>query len=138
MRSLCLGCSSGPLQILCLGAHCDDIEIGCGGSLLRLLDEHPGAEVSWFVLSSNPEREREARASAAEFLAAAGNTTIEIRTFRESYFPYHGDAVKDFFEEIKARTSPDLVFSHHRRDDGHAQASVARPDGPGVHVPLGG
>lgn len=125
MLPLSLGRPGAPLRLLCLGAHCDDIEIGCGGSLLRLLDEHPGSEVAWLILSSNPERESESRASAADFLAAAGSATVEIRSFRESYFPYHGEGIKDAFEEIKGRVSPDIVFSHHRRDEHQDHRLVA-------------
>jgi LmbE family N-acetylglucosaminyl deacetylase len=118
MLPLTLGRARAPLRLLCLGAHCDDIEIGCGGALLRLLAEHPGSDVEWVVLSSNPEREREARASAADFLAGARNSRIRVQVFRESYFPYDGGSIKDFFEQIKGSSPPDLVFTH-RRDDEH-------------------
>src|SRR3954462_13932718 len=76
-----------PLQILCLGAHSDDIEIGCGGTLLRLLTERPGSGVDWVVFSANADREREARASASEFLTAAARSNVVVKGFRESYFP---------------------------------------------------
>src|SRR4051812_35572613 len=99
-----------PLRVLCIGAHSDDIEIGCGGALLRLLSERAGSTVLWVVLSSTPDREREARASAADFLAAAGQSTIVVKAFRESYFPYVAADVKDFFEEMKRMLAPDVVF----------------------------
>ena len=105
-----------PLRVLCLGAHSDDIEIGCGGTLLRLLAERPGSSVDWVVLSATPEREREASASAAEFLRGAAEANVVVRGFRESYFPYVAAEVKDFFEELKQMSSPDVVFSHHRGD----------------------
>jgi LmbE family N-acetylglucosaminyl deacetylase len=105
-----------PLQLLCLGAHCDDIEIGCGGSVLRLLAERPGSSVHWVVFASNKEREAEARAAANEVLAAAAQRTIAIETFRESYFPYVGAQIKDYFESLKAAVKPDLIFTHHHRD----------------------
>jgi LmbE family N-acetylglucosaminyl deacetylase len=108
--------ATSPLSILCLGAHSDDIEIGCGGTLLRLLAERPGSSVHWVVFSATPEREREARASAADFLASAAKSTVIVKDFRESYFPYVGLEVKDFFEQIKRMTSPDLIFCHHRHD----------------------
>lgn len=110
------GAPYSPLRILCLGAHSDDIEIGCGGTILRLLAERPGCSVHWVVLSSTPEREREARASAADFLAQARECSVIVQTFRESYFPYVGAEIKDFFESIKRSVQPDVIFCHHRND----------------------
>jgi LmbE family N-acetylglucosaminyl deacetylase len=107
-----------PLRVLCIGAHSDDIEIGCGGTLLRLLSERPESTVLWVVLSATPEREREARSSAAEFLAPVKNSTVVVKSFKESYFPYVAAQVKDFFEEMKKMLVPDVVFCH-RRDDMH-------------------
>lgn len=110
--------STRPLSILCLGAHSDDIEIGCGGTVLRLLDEHPGSSIRWVVFSADAEREREARASAASFTAAAASARVDVHHFRESYFPFEGASIKDAFELLKAGPSPDVIFSH-RRDDVH-------------------
>lgn len=106
---------NAPLKILCLGAHCDDIEIGCGGTLLRLLAERPNSSVYWAVFASNVERAAEARAAAQAFLSDAGERTIDIQSFRESYFPYVGAQIKDHFEKLKG-AKPDLVLSHHRHD----------------------
>lgn len=108
--------TDAPLRILCLGAHSDDIEIGCGGSLLRLLSERPGSSVHWVVFSATGEREREARASAAEFLAGAAESTVITKAFRESYFPALWADIKDFFEELKKLTKPELVLCHCRHD----------------------
>ena len=116
MLTALLGQAGAPLRILCLGAHCDDIEIGCGGAVLRLLEERPGSTVRWVALSSNPEREREARASATGFLAGAGQSEIVIKEFRDGYLPFHGVEVKDFFESIKKDARPDLILTHHRHD----------------------
>jgi LmbE family N-acetylglucosaminyl deacetylase len=116
MLTALLGQPGAPLRILCLGAHCDDIEIGCGGTVLRLLDERPGSTVHWVALSSNPEREREARASAAGFLAGAGKSDVVIKAFRDGYLPFHGVEVKDFFEALKKDAQPDLILTHHRHD----------------------
>jgi LmbE family N-acetylglucosaminyl deacetylase len=104
------------LRVLCIGAHSDDIEIGCGGTILRLLAERPNTRVHWVVLSGSPTREQEARASAAAFLEGAAEVTVMKKTFRESYFPYAGAEIKDFFEEIKRAVQPELIFSHHRED----------------------
>ena len=117
MLPLTLGVSpTAPLRILCLGAHSDDIEIGCGGTLLRLLEERPGSSVDWVVLSANREREQEARASAAEFLVDAAHKNVSVKQFRESYFPYVAAEIKDAFEELKRLPEPDVIFSHRRAD----------------------
>jgi LmbE family N-acetylglucosaminyl deacetylase len=117
MRELALrGPAGAPLSILCLGAHSDDIEIGCGATVLRLLDEHPGSSVHWVVHSATAEREREARASAADFLARAGATRIETKAFRESFFPAEWAQIKGHLEDVKREVSPDLILCHHQRD----------------------
>jgi LmbE family N-acetylglucosaminyl deacetylase len=109
------GESKAPLKILCLGAHADDIEIGCGGTLLRLLSSNTSAEVVWVVFSSTKEREREARSSAEKFLSQAESREIFIKDFRDGFFPFDGANIKDFFESLK-RVSPDLIFTHNGKD----------------------
>lgn len=104
------------LRILCLGAHSDDIEIGCGGTILKLLNDHPGSHVIWVVLSARGRRRQEAISSAKRFLARAGSAKIETKSFKESFFPYHGEAIKEYFEELKAAIDPDLIFTHCRND----------------------
>lgn len=106
---------SGPLKILCLGSHSDDIEIGCGGSLLRLLSGDQRLDVTWVVFSSNGEREREARDSSELFLQQAGRREIIVKDFRDGFFPFDGAKIKDIFEGLK-RVSPDLIFTHNRKD----------------------
>jgi LmbE family N-acetylglucosaminyl deacetylase len=103
-------------RILCLGSHCDDIEIGCGGSILRLLSEHTDVAVLWVVLSSTPMRSDEARGSAELFLAQAGSKEIVIKEFKDGFLPYQGAEVKNFFEELKHQFSPDLIFTHYQHD----------------------
>jgi LmbE family N-acetylglucosaminyl deacetylase len=105
-----------PLTILCIGAHCDDIEIGCGATILRLLAEHPGSSVYWVVLAGNPRRADEARSAAKAFLEGAGHATVEVKTFRESYFPYVGAEIKDYFETLSKATDPHLIFTHYHLD----------------------
>jgi LmbE family N-acetylglucosaminyl deacetylase len=105
-----------PLRILCLGAHSDDIEIGCGGAMLRLLAEHLDVEVHWVVLGSSGERDVEALASAEQFLAKAAKKDVVVEHFKNGFFPYAGDAIKTYFEELKGRMSPDIVFTHYRAD----------------------
>lgn len=103
------------LGLLLLGAHADDIEIGCGGSVLQLLRRYPGSSVTWIVFSAPGPRAAEARASAAEFLANASARDVRTLDFRESFFPYDGAAIKAAFEELKG-LAPDLIFTHHRSD----------------------
>lgn len=116
MLPMLLGAPARPLKLLCLGAHSDDIEIGCGGSVLRLLAERAGCSVHWVVFSASPERELEARNSARDFLAGAGDVNVLVKDFRESYFPAAWPAIKDFFEEIRRQVEPDVIFCHHLRD----------------------
>lgn len=114
-----LGLGDGkPLTVLLLGAHSDDIEIGCGATVLRLVDERPDTIVHWVVFAAAGQRQEEAHASAAAFTAGAASTSVVTHSFRESYFPYVGDEIKDAFEALKADVQPDLVLSH-RRDDEH-------------------
>jgi LmbE family N-acetylglucosaminyl deacetylase len=106
-----------PLRLLCVGAHSDDIELGCGGTILRLLSEHANVEVHWVVVGSSGERDAEAMASAEQFLAAASKKEIVVENFKASFFPYRGEEIKQFFEEQKAvAASPDIVFTHYRHD----------------------
>lgn len=106
-----------PLEtVLLLGAHCDDIEIGMGATVLRLVERHPGAHFVWATLSSDEVRERETRAAAERLLAGARRTTVLVQQFRGSYFPYDGAAIKAFFETLKQHGDPDVVFTHYRHD----------------------
>jgi len=108
--------SDNNLKILCIGAHCDDIEIGCGGTLLSILRENIHTEIHWVVCSSGRRREKEARSSAGLFLKQAEKKKIEIKNFRNGYFPYIGDKLKNYLENIKTKTFPDLIFTHYRND----------------------
>jgi LmbE family N-acetylglucosaminyl deacetylase len=107
---------AAPLQLVCLGAHSDDIEIGCGGTILKLLGAYPGSTVTWVVFSGSEARQAEARASAADFLNSAATANVIVHGFKESYFPSAGAEIKDRFEELKRSVIPDLVFAHHRHD----------------------
>jgi LmbE family N-acetylglucosaminyl deacetylase len=102
--------------ILCLAAHADDIEIGCGGTLFRLLQSWPDVEVHWYVLSAPGPRQREARRSAAAWLRAARKSHVDILEFRENYFPDHWADIKNRMEQIRASCDPDLIFTHWRGD----------------------
>jgi LmbE family N-acetylglucosaminyl deacetylase len=104
------------LRVLCLGAHCDDIDIGCGGTLLRLFGRSRPTEVTWVVFSAQTERERELRASAKRFLRSTARWSVVTHEFRDSYFPAQYEKIKEAFESLKSLPSPDIVFTHHRGD----------------------
>jgi LmbE family N-acetylglucosaminyl deacetylase len=103
------------LTVLAIGSHADDIEIGCGGTILDLADSHRDLEVHWIVLSADGERADEARRSAEGFLERAARAQIAVERYRDAFFPYGGE-VKEFFEELKTRVAPDLVLTHHGSD----------------------
>ena len=103
-------------QVLCLGAHADDIEIGCGGTVLRLVSLYPNASFHWVVFSASGARKEEAQSSAGRFLCDAGSRTIEIRSFRDGFFPYVGAEIKDVFEDLKKEVDPDIIFTHYGSD----------------------
>jgi LmbE family N-acetylglucosaminyl deacetylase len=103
---------------LCLGAHSDDIEIGCGGTLLTLLSGSANVYVRWVVFSGNEQRADEANRSAKDFLAQAARSEVQIKNHRDGFFPYYGEQIKDDFEALKNDFQPDLVFTHFR-DDRH-------------------
>ena len=105
-----------PLDVLLLGAHSDDIEIGCGASILRLIREYSDLQITWVVFSAISERGLEARKSAEEFLKDVRHKKIFIHEFKDSYFPYRGAEIKDIFELLKQEVAPDLIFTHYRHD----------------------
>jgi LmbE family N-acetylglucosaminyl deacetylase len=99
-----------------LGAHSDDIEIGCGGTVLEWVKRKPGVGLCWAVFSAEDKREEEARQSAAFFTKGAPETRVIVHNFRGSFFPYQGEAIKEAFEALKREFQPDLVFTHYRED----------------------
>jgi len=103
-------------QILVIGSHSDDIEIGCGATLLALTRAQPDLDVTWVVLGAQGVRADEARASGAAFLKSAGRSEVMVKGYRDGFFPYVGGEIKDVFEELKARTDPDIIFTHARHD----------------------
>ena len=118
MKSLDIARGGEPLRVLCLGAHSDDIEIGAGGTILHWLATGVRLDVHWCVLSAIGARAGEAEASAAAFLAGAERHITELAEFRDGYFPGEGDRIKQWFEALRRRTDPDVIFTH-RADDGH-------------------
>jgi len=110
-------------RILCLGAHSDDLEIGCGGTVRRIIQSFPRVEIRWHVFSAAGRRRREAERSAKQFLEGTKGAQIRIGHFRASYFPEQWAAIKNVFERTKREFEPDLVFTHWR-DDRHQDHRV--------------
>ena len=108
----------GIKNVLCLGADSDDIEIGCGATIRKLTQEQSGLAVWWVVFTADGKRQAEAKNSARAFLQDAGRSYVIIRQFRNGYFPFEGAKIKDYFESLKSRVKPDLIFTHFR-DDRH-------------------
>jgi LmbE family N-acetylglucosaminyl deacetylase len=108
--------NANTYQVLCLGAHSDDIEIGCGGTLLKLAADARNVIIHWVVFSANQERRQEAHDSAGAFLANVANSTIVLHRFRDGFLPYAGIELKECFERLKHECSPDLILTHYRND----------------------
>ena len=121
-----------PVNVLCLGAHCDDIEIGCGGTILTLKSHYPRLNVFWQVFTSTQKRAEEAQRGAEAFCDGVNQLEINILDFRDGFLPYHGEAVKEAFEAIKPQFSPDLVLTHYRGDahQDHRRTHLEHISGP--------
>jgi LmbE family N-acetylglucosaminyl deacetylase len=105
-----------PLQILCLGCHSDDIEIGCGGTILRLVEQYKGCDFHWVVFNATGTREAEAKRAAELFVSPAHLKGPFLKSFPDGFMPFVGTDVKAAFEELKQNLSPDLIFTHNRKD----------------------
>ena len=107
-----LTAAESPRRVLVIGCHADDIEIGCGGTLLTLARSNPELEVHWVVLAAPGPRGAEAIASAEAFLTGLASARVEVHEFRDGFLPYVGGEVKDVFEELKGRVDPQIVLTH--------------------------
>jgi LmbE family N-acetylglucosaminyl deacetylase len=116
MLPLFLGTAESPRKVLAIGAHSDDIEIGCGGTLLKLIEQGAVAEIRWVVLSGEGGRAEEARVSAEAMLEGVPQSQVVVCDFPDTFFPYEGQRIKAFFQELKADFTPDVVFTHQRND----------------------
>jgi LmbE family N-acetylglucosaminyl deacetylase len=104
-----------PVRVLALGAHPDDGEIGCAGTVLKLIGEGAISSICWVVLSGEGARASEARASAEALLEGVPEKEILLPGFRDGYFPYDGLQIKPFFEQLK-EFEPDVILTHQRND----------------------
>jgi LmbE family N-acetylglucosaminyl deacetylase len=107
---------NSPATILCLGAHSDDIEIGCGGTILKLSREFPQARFVWVVFSGPGARTAEAQCAADLFGGSKMVGQPRVESFKDGFMPFAGAEIKSVFEELKQTVSPDLVFTHNRKD----------------------
>jgi len=115
--------SAAPLRVLCLGAHSDDIEIGCGATILNLARSRRRLDVRWVVWSASGTRASEARRGARRFLGPKASDAVRLHAFRDGYFPSEFSAIKDSFETLAREFRPDVVFTH-ARDDRHQDHRV--------------
>lgn len=125
MRGLGLAEPGQRLGVLCLGAHSDDIEIGAGGTLLAWIARGVRLDVHWCVLSAPSARGQEAAASARAFLEGAASVEIELKEFRDGYFPAEREAMKTWMQDLARRVHPDLILTH-KEDDAHQDHRLVR------------
>jgi LmbE family N-acetylglucosaminyl deacetylase len=125
VHAVSLGAHEPVASVLAIGCHADDIEIGCGATILSLVEANPDTEITWVVLGASGDRTDEARQSAESFLAGLRRQPrLVFESFRDGYFPYVGSEVKDVFERLKAEVSPDLVLTH-TGEDAHQDHRLA-------------
>ena len=108
--------ANSTLQVLCLGCHSDDIEIGCGGSILRLAGENPNSVFHWVVFSALDARAAEAERAAIQFVDPSRLKGLILKTFPDGFMPFVGADIKTAFEELKRTISPDVIFTHNGKD----------------------
>ena len=103
-------------KILCIGSHADDIEIGCGGTMLKILAATKSISVYWVILSADGQRAKESLRSAEVFLADAQDKKIVTLDFQDAFFPYCSPKLKTYFYQLRSEFEPDLIFTHHLQD----------------------
>jgi LmbE family N-acetylglucosaminyl deacetylase len=107
---------SHPPTVLCLGAHCDDIEIGCGATIVRWSRDYPGARLVWAIFSGEPQREQESRAAAARLTAGGAPCELRFFDFRDRFFFSQAERIKEAFDELRGMVRPDVILTHHLHD----------------------
>ncbi|HXD05105.1 MAG TPA: PIG-L deacetylase family protein [Burkholderiaceae bacterium] len=114
------------LEVLCVGAHCDDIEIGCGGAVLSLQREGRACRFHWLVLSSVPQRRDEASAAFEAMVMPQNRGELRVFGLRDGLLPSHFAELKSYFEQMKSDVEPDLIFTHHGADRHQDHAIVSQ------------
>lgn len=120
------GDPGSELRVLCLGAHPDDVEIGCGGTLMRLASRKDRLQVTWMVFTGEGERGREAKESAERLVGGTGSLALEVLDFPDGHLPDRRADLKDVFERLKGSSAYDLIFTHHGRDRHQDHRVVSR------------
>ena len=118
MMPLQIGPDLQCLRVLCLGAHSDDIELGCAGTLLQWLSRYERVELTWVVFSATEQRALEARKSVRALMKRAAHLDIVLGDFVDTQFPAEFTRAQAFMRSLAARCSPDVVLTH-RLEDRH-------------------
>ncbi len=116
MIGLALAGGSGPRRVLCIGAHCDDIEIGCAGALLQLQKGRTDLTIDWVVLTGDAARQAETRAAMQLLVEPRCRGELDFGGFPDSRLPAVYGPLKDYFGALAARFRPDILFCHERGD----------------------
>lgn len=125
MRTMNPAAGRARLDLLCLGAHSDDLEIGCAGTVLRWLAEVPQVHVTWVVLSAPGARAEEARRSAQALLQGAASVEVVLGDFADAQFPAELPRLKAFLGDLGRRTAPDVILTHRLEDRHQDHRTVA-------------
>jgi LmbE family N-acetylglucosaminyl deacetylase len=125
MINLTLSNRSGALKVLCIGCHSDDVEIGCGGTILKLAESYPESEFHWVVFSGGEVRKAEAQRAAALFGGSCLKAVPLVLQFKDGFMPWQGAELKRVFEEDLKPLCPDLVFTHYRLDAHQDHRTIA-------------
>jgi LmbE family N-acetylglucosaminyl deacetylase len=108
--------AGGLDRVAALGAHCDDIAIGAGGTLLTICAARPGMRVDALVLSGGgTEREDEEHAALADFCPGA-ELRLTVLKLPDGRAPAYWEEAKAAVEELRLRTDPDVLLAPNRAD----------------------